>query len=298
MAHRHSQRDFLVPSAEYRLYPTGLYQPIRVDMLSNAAATFPTVVTVTGDGVAHTKGAWSQIVASTSADCTLLDVLVTSDTFASATDTSTLLDIGVGAAASEVVVIPDIPIGYFQATAGVMLLYRFPVSIAAGSRVAARLQGAQTTKTASVGVRLNRLPNNLEPARYVTTYGTTAASSLGTTIAYPGSLNTKSAWVQLTASTTERLAAIVVGLQAGADTSVAAGNQFVDVGIGAAAAETVLVADIYSKTTTNSETLACPESMFVYAVDVPVGSRLSARAAYSANTNTVDVTVHGIPWRI
>jgi hypothetical protein len=58
----------------------------------------------------------------------------------------------------------------------------------------------------------------------------------------------------------------------------------VDIGIGAASAETVLIADIYVQGST-SESLVL-RSPVTYGVDIPAGSRLSARWARASATNS------------
>jgi N-acetylmuramoyl-L-alanine amidase len=57
-------------------------------------------ITVTADTAAHTKGAWVELVASTSANASFLIVEVVG-LFSAGTDTATLVDIGTGASGAE-----------------------------------------------------------------------------------------------------------------------------------------------------------------------------------------------------
>lgn len=284
------------PEIARRMTGSSFWLPSRTDMLSNTGASTPTSATVTGDGVAHTKGAWAQIVAATSADATLLTVGVSTATSASATNSATLLDIGVGAAASEAVLVADLPIG--QLGPNFPLMYRIPVAIPRGTRIAARLQSAQTTKTADVFVRLGRLPHAAQPTTRTVTFGVNSAASTGTVINYPGSDNTKSSWVQVTASTTDRLGALVVGVTGAGDTSLG-GNAgtLVDIGVGGSGSEVVLVPDIYAPVVGTTEQVFNWDSWQIYPAEIPTGSRIAARAAFGNNANNCDVVVIGIPWK-
>lgn len=95
-----------------------------------------TVGTAITSGTANTKGSWTQIVASTPYDASafLLDLWVSS------AGLDYLVDIGVGAAASEYVVLPNL---YIRAgtTTGLTSEYTLvPLSIPTGTRVSARAQ--------------------------------------------------------------------------------------------------------------------------------------------------------------
>jgi hypothetical protein len=66
----------------------------------------------------HTKGSWIQLVAATTADIYGLLVFSTTNTSSSAADSSSLLDVGVGASGSEVVAVADLAMGYRGAGLG------------------------------------------------------------------------------------------------------------------------------------------------------------------------------------
>lgn len=89
-------------------------------------------ITVTG-GAANTKGAWSELVAS----CGQTDMIFLSVRIASpaSSDTAVLIDIGVGPAGSETVVVPNIDMGGRNGIFHVPL----PLSVPQGTRIAARL---------------------------------------------------------------------------------------------------------------------------------------------------------------
>lgn len=96
---------------------------------------------VTGDP-AHTKGAWVEIVASTAFDYHFVGITI-DQTGVSAQLNNALVDVGVGAAGSESVVVPDLAMGGSQnlSYSGDVTAKAFmPLYIPAGSRVAARIQ--------------------------------------------------------------------------------------------------------------------------------------------------------------
>lgn len=96
-------------------------------------------------GTSNSKGAWLEAVASTPFEVQLISIEY-STTAPGAIARSVLMDVGVGAGASEVVLIPDLSVS----NAGSFASFRqhsftFPVRIPAGSRIALRGQNDQAT---------------------------------------------------------------------------------------------------------------------------------------------------------
>jgi hypothetical protein len=104
---------------------------------------------LTAAGATNTESAWVQLTASTTARIGWLIVGLASPNSATATAQNGLLDIGVGAAASEVPIINDIP---FATSANESIDHAHPltyaVNIPAGQRLAARYRGTSTTAAA------------------------------------------------------------------------------------------------------------------------------------------------------
>jgi hypothetical protein len=139
-------------------------------------------------------------------------------------------------------------------------------------------------RTADKSLQLGR-PLDLVVPRYepmtATTEGEVLASSSGTLITPGGVANTKTAWVELVASTAAQADGFIFNIQTG---DVGINDCLVDIGIGGAGSETVLVANIlYSSGTGDSlpEKALCP-------VRIPPGTRISARAS-STDTTAVSV---------
>lgn len=286
-------RSLTVPHPDRRTHPRSFGLARRLDALVDTATSSPKIVTVVADSSSHTKGAWVEVVASTPTEATRLTVGTDVPTSQSSTNTCTLLDVAVGGSGSETVVIADVPIGYNQVNSWV-----FPITIPAGTRIAFRTQSAVASKSLTMWATLGSQANGIRPASYTYTYTAVSATSTGVIINDSGSVNVKSGWVELVAATTERLGALVVCAQGGGDANMGLGNALIDIGIGGSGSETVLIPDLYY-VTTSSEQLISADNTRPHPVDIPVGSRLSARVAFSSAANgAADVAVVGIPWRM
>lgn len=121
------------------------------------------------------------------------------------------------------------------------------------------------------------------------------ATSRGVAIDPGGTAHTKSAWVQLQASTAKSVDSIMVYVGQNADvTRTAAATALIDIGVGAASSEFAMIPNIFARWTT---TLDGPQ--FVVGplpCAIPAGSRISARAQCSditAGDRTLDIGVVG-----
>ena len=151
---------------------------------------------VTADSTPHTKGSWTQLVASTSAEINCLVVTIVAVAL-NATDTASLLDIGVGASGSESAVAENIAVGGAGVSipAAHSIHFVLPVKIAAGSRIAARLQSLVGSRSGTVTVNgynfgaTQAIPTTLD------VLGTNTATSEGTALA------ASNTWTQIVSST-------------------------------------------------------------------------------------------------
>lgn len=241
----------------------------------------------------HTRGAWLQIVASTTEDAYGVGVIGGADHHSSGIDTRCLLDIAVGAGGTEDsnIRIPNVDIGNSRRAFHIF----FPCFIASGSRVAVAVRGVQvsTTKNLRFGF-LRKMPGQImKPHTHITTMGADTATSRGTLITASGSANTKGAWTEISASTAERFRALCVSFGLGGDTNISAVGNFLDIGVGASSNERLIAENIpYTTDTQESiERFVCGP----YEAVLPAGSRLVARYASSSPSITpVYVALHGI----
>lgn len=144
---------------------------------------------VTANATLHAKGSYTTLIAATAYTSYGITVLLSNTAVASAR-TGQLVDIAIGAAASEVVIIPNLMAGNQGTTGGATpgggAIYYFPIIIPAGVRISARSQAFVTLDTVNVGVWLNQNPvyGKWYGSR-VTAYGVASASSTGVSIS-PG----------------------------------------------------------------------------------------------------------------
>jgi hypothetical protein len=122
-------------------------------------------------------------------------------------------------------------------------------------------------------------------------YGITAGSSDGVSVDPGGTPNTKGAWTQIVAATTRRIRRLVIGI---AHTGGVAGlrNWLLDIGVGAAAAEVVVIPDIPIIGETNASMLQ-PASIF-FDREIPSGTRLSARVQCGTASDPLNMALYGL----
>ena len=227
-------------------------------------------VTVTANSSAHTKGAWAELISSSSANASLLYVRVTGVS-ASATETSTLLDIGVGASGSESAILSNVAVGGAASAGNTGVFYFFvPIQIASGSRVSARIQSVVTGgKTAEILVRLIDTGDYATAPTSVDVIGADTATSRGTTFA---SANT---YVQLTSATSRAYRALVlIPSLAGAGITLGLFNY--TVAKGASGSETEL--QTATSAISNAEFITTADNLLIVS-PIASGTRLAVKVS-------------------
>jgi hypothetical protein len=251
-----------------------------------------TVITVASAAAAGTKGAWVQLIASTSFDCDYLMVFVG---WGSSTRVS-LIDIGIGGAGSEVAIASDLPYEQSGSVAPSVYCFIVPTPIKSGTRISARANISGSV-TKQVGMWVIPVaggyvhPNDMGK---LTTYG--VASTPTMTSLDPGAtINTKGAYSQLVASTSTDIRALqLVCAKSGTG---AASDWRVDVAIGAGGSEQIIIPDYYCTTNATAGQIPVPPVSPVIPVSIPVGTRIAARCSNSINTagsRLLDVAIVGM----
>jgi len=258
---------------------------------ADAAASRGT--TVTAPGANNTKGAYTELVASSAHDADALLVVLQIGLNA----VGYLVDIAIGGAGSEKVVVPNIPHGSANSTRDTdSLAVIVPLAIPAGTRISARYQ-ASTASGSIVRATATLLKGNFKSPSalgVVSALGALTASSRGTNIDPGGTINTKGSYAELIASTAYDIKALVVIPRKVANGLSVATWWLLDIAIGGAGSEKIVIAD-YALTASDRDILS-PEST-VIPVDIPAGSRVAARAACSINTasvRTIDLVLLGV----
>jgi hypothetical protein len=237
---------------------------------------------IPADASANTKGAWVELVASSPIDADGFYLQLE----ALGTTRDHLVDIGIGASSSEVVIVPDFLFSTGTGPSGVEEVY-IPLPIPAGTRIAARSQA--TAGSQSVGVLLQLVQGEMYRAMRcsrATAYGSTAADSGGIVVDPGGSANTKGAWAEIHSGITNPIRYAILCIGNRTNGAVGAFTQhLMDFGTGAGGAEVVLLDDQVLMADQTTDRLG--PHVFARHVSIPAGTRIAARSQCS-NTDATD----------
>jgi hypothetical protein len=250
------------------------------------------LVTLTANTAAHTKGSWSQVIASTSANVSFLWVRVSSVNTVGA-NTATLIDLGTGASGSEVAFASNIAVGGASAVNAATLqavIFGIPVKIASGTRIAARIQSVVTGgKTGAVEIFATDTGDYATTPTTVDVIGTDTATSQGTS--FSGASGT---WVEGIASTSQAYRAIGVVLSTH-DTSIGnLNNAQFEVGVGASGSEVAFGSLRYNFNADERLGITAPFT-FLFGRNIPAGSRLSVKHPFTSTPERQGFCLIGIP---
>jgi hypothetical protein len=242
------------------------------------------------DTAAHTKGAWSPVITSTSANASFLYIIVV-NVAATNTDTATLIDIGFGASGSETVVIGDVAVG--GAGSGGSLqgaVIGVPFQVPSGTRISARIQSVVTGgKTARVSIVAIDAGGYSTAPTSVDVIGTDTATSKGTEFT-----GASGQWTLATASTSRAYRAVCPVISIHDSDTANLTTRTYEVGVGASGAEVAFGATRYAVTNNEAAGMAVPAS-YLLGRNIPAGSRLAVRHDIAANPNKYGFTLIGIP---
>lgn len=216
----------------------------------------------------HTKGAWIEVVASTSSavDLLLLDLNVAGST----TNTASLIDIGTGASGAETAIVSNIAFG----SAGTPYSIPVLVYVPSGTRVSVRIQSIVASRIATVIVYGYSGPNPSGTSTTATVIGSDTATSIGT--AMSGTNNT---YVQLTASTAAAYQSLVLVLSANSNI-IGGFRRICTLGKGASGSE-IALNDVLIQSTTSETVSTFATPNYPPIVSVPSGTRLAVKMSTS-----------------
>ena len=231
---------------------------------------------VTSSASLNTKGAWVELNASTSAN--IAGFYLTIHT-ANSSSTRHLLDIGVGAAASEVVLVPDIFVLAGTIGGGTQTIY-IPMNILSGTRISARCQSSGASGSVQV-VLTGEVRTADHPPLYdnCERFSSTPAGSPQATLPSSTDLavvtTANTGWTTINASTARTYGAVlaILGLKVAATAPTTAQSVTLRIATGAAASEAVFF-QLQSTVTTANPTI--PRwSSFAVNKSIPSGTRVS-----------------------
>jgi hypothetical protein len=239
---------------------------------------------LTNSGTSHVKGPYAQLVAST--PFAAAGVLVQFATANAGTGQSFLVDVAIGAAAAEQVIIANLLLETASNAGTLQGCVWIPLTIPAGVRLAARQQNNAVSGTIAVNVILlaGGLAGLPTGSRCLT-LGIDTATSLGAIIDPGGTVNVKGAYTELTASATHDVRTLLFAIGANLNTAGSVARWFLDIAVGAAAAETVYLPNLLFSVAAAARS-PLPSWIGPIPVSVPAGTRLAARA----QCNTPDPT--------
>lgn len=274
--------------ADFPLYDGAIFEAIGVSAGDSKATTLTS-------GAANTKGSWVELTSSAPEGVTSFFVMLY-NTQESSGSSRIYVDIGIGAAASEVVLVPNLR--SLTRVQNCAICFPVPLPLPGGVRVAARMQsGTAGTITADVALGVFRghfLSSS--PLTEATHYGLTTASTSGTQVDPGASANTKGAAAELTSSTTNQIRSILIMLGNGTQSNPPTRSDdgyLIDIGVGAT--PDYIISNL-PVSTMSIDDCVHPRVIGPFDCCIPVGTRIVARAQSSENADpprTFDISILG-----
>lgn len=193
------------------------------------------------------------------------------------------IDIAIGAAASEVEILTDFCIG--TPTTAVAITKSgsifIPLRVPKGSRISARCSSASAVRVMIHGY--NGAPGRMEGFSQIQALG--VSSNRGVAVNAGASANTKGAWAEITSSTADFIKGLLVQIDENANTILTTGQFLIDIGIGGAGSEVVIIPNIPAATHSTDDFIAYSHTDF-YPIEIPPGTRIAARCQSSITDAT------------
>ncbi len=261
-----------------------------VQLLSNLPATPSTGAygtRATGHASTNTKGSWTQVNASLPFDSYGFWIAI-AGTATAATLTDVLLDIGIGAASSEIVLVPDLLAGWIGTPTQSLRTLWIPLFIPKGTRVAVRCQAQIGADTVDVMFffRGGRPDMRGEVFSGCHAYGVTSSGASTGTAHTPGITGAESSWASLGSTLSRDYGAAMLLVQGGTATTMTAVAYHWELGI-----SSVTLAEWYFMGNTG-EYLNGPMPPEAASLSLPSGAQLQVRAEGSGASIAHDVAAY------
>jgi hypothetical protein len=205
-----------------------------------------------------------------------------------------LVDVAVGAASSEQVVIANLPYSVNNILSPPMASFLLPLHIPAGSRISSRVQATANTSIECQVICHAPMFGGERGLGQVETCGAVTGTSLGTSVDPGGTASTKGTPSVLLAATTFPYKWVCVSINH-TNTQTITPSWTVDIMVGAGGSEVVVVPDLCVSTGSASDTN--PAIGLCFPCSIPAGSRVSARAQCSSNASPdrlLEIVLHGV----
>jgi len=244
------------------------------------------------EGRANAKGSWGALNTALpfDADCALVFLGPHRSAF------SGLIDIGSGRLGiDETVIVPNL--SYRNRGPGQVAAYYLPVALGGNNSLVGRCQTDGGAADAGMDVSLAFMKGGFTHPSTMgrcTTYGVTEGASTGVLVDCGGTANVKGAWVQIASALSFDTFYLIFSL--GHQSNFFSDPGLLDVGVGSAGNEVVLIPNIAITGSTDSFDIT-PNVIGPYAVTLRAGTRIAVRAQCStaiSNQRVFDVLLHTI----
>lgn len=263
---------------------------------SNIAAAGASIGTSCTAGASEaTKGTIVEAIASTDFDSYLMHITCAENSTGGSGGRG-CVDILIGAAGSEQVLIENLLMGYCGGIVDFQIKgpkqWMFPVYVPAGTRISIRSAGQRTSVAVRVGISLmgGLGSPQFQVGTKVITYGMGTVAN-GTSITEGGS-GAEGSWTQITSSTTHEHFCLVPSYQFNTATS-AEKYSYVDIGIGASSSE-VQIGPRYMYSSGYYLPMDGPLNPMPTFCNIPSGTRLAMRASNSSGARSAQGAIHGV----
>ena len=247
------------------------------------------LISVTSSGTAHTKGSYAEIVATTTFTYEGFILHINTET---TTQVRAMFDIAVGAAASEVVIFPNLLLSTNPSRPFGYSLY-IPLRVAQGERVSVRFQSSSSSQVLKVGITGMSKGLAYRPIySTVTVLGEDTSDTTGVAIDITVA-NTKSAYVSLGTlpdGDINGVKAVMLALGDGGDLGQNVEAFFYDLAIGTASNEEIVIPDIYQWSNSQEETHQAFTKIYPFAFH---SEEIRIRCQANLTTNDRDAVFYG-----
>jgi hypothetical protein len=252
-------------------------------------------VSITPSATAHTKGSWVELTAATLFEYSRVTVQINRTVSAA----NYHVDIGIGGAGAETVLIADLGFGGTATTTGWHATWwDFPIHVPKGSRLSSRCQSNIASGTATI-VSIIGIGESFRTASgfsQVLCLGAVSATTRGVPINCGAAANTYGAWAEVSAATPNNISAVSINLPYDLNTAKTSGGYGLEIGTGTAGNEVAIFSGwtFYGNVTTD---VFLPVSSPTFPMFIPQGSRVSVRGRSSVTDATdriFDVMLHGV----
>lgn len=262
----------------------------RADTYGEATASSAgTAITSPGASL-NSKAGYTELVASTPFEAA---GIVVSGSMTGSAVTSALFDIAIGAAGSEQVIVPNVHVFRGSGANTVAMPTFIPISIPAGSRISARYQHSANGSALQLSVvLLGATVNYPILGGQVVTYGADLTASKGVQVDPGGVAHTKGSYAEVTSATS--IKSRWLALSAMPDSASFQSTWLLDLAIGAAGSEQIILADVHLY---GMVTVGLQHMRMFLPIEIPAGVRVAARAqclGTTAGSRNLSVLVHAI----